>query len=73
MMTNKYISAMELRDHLIKKGLYHTAVRRALEDLSTDEVVSKELYEQVKWERDTALKQLDELGISLGQKIEREE
>lgn len=43
------------------------------EDLSTDKVVSKELYEQVKWERDIALKQLDELGISLGQKIEREE
>lgn len=70
---NKYIRTEELKDLLISKGLYHTAVRRALEDLSTDEVVSKELYEQVKWERDVALKQLDELGISLGQKIEREE
>jgi len=70
---NKYIRTEELKDLLISKGLYHTVVRRALEDLSTDEVVSKELYEQVKWERDVALKQLDELGISLGQKIEREE
>ena len=67
---NEYIRTEELKDLLISKGLYHTAIRRALEDLSTDEVVSKELYEQIKWERDVALKQLEKLSVSLGEKVE---
>ena len=32
------------------------------------DAVSKSLYDQIKWERDIALSQLEELGISLGQK-----
>ena len=32
--------------------------------------VSKCLYEQIKWERDIAIEQLEELGLSLGQKVE---
>ena len=35
------------------------------------DAVSKSLYDQIKWERDIALGQLEELGISLGQKIDR--
>lgn len=34
------------------------------------DAVSKSLYDQIKWERDIALGQLEELGISLGQKID---
>lgn len=34
------------------------------------ESVSKGLYDQIKWERDIALEQLEELGLSLGQKID---
>lgn len=33
------------------------------------EIDYKELYEQVKWERDIAIEQLTELGYSLGEKI----
>ena len=34
------------------------------------DAVSKGLYDQIKWERDIALGQLEELGISFGQKID---
>jgi hypothetical protein len=36
----------------------------------TADVVSIEVFEQVKWERDTALKTLEEHGIGLGQKAD---
>ena len=32
--------------------------------------VPKGLFEQYKWERDVAIAQLNELGLSLGQKID---
>lgn len=38
--------------------------------LIADDVVSKELYEQIKWERDVALKQLERIGVSLGEKTD---
>ena len=34
------------------------------------DVVSREVFEQVKWERDTALQTLEEHGIGLGQKAD---
>lgn len=34
------------------------------------DVVSKDLYEQIKWERDVALAQLEEYGVSLGEKAD---
>ena len=34
------------------------------------DAVSKSLYDQIKWERDIALEQLEELGIGLGRKID---
>ena len=34
------------------------------------DVVSKGLYEQIKWERDVALTQLEEYGVSLGEKAD---
>lgn len=34
------------------------------------DVVSKGLYEQIKWERDVALAQLEEYGMSLGEKAD---
>lgn len=36
----------------------------------TADVVSREVFEQVKWERDTALQTLREHGIGLGQKAD---
>ena len=34
------------------------------------DVISKGLYEQIKWERDVALTQLEEYGVSLGEKAD---
>lgn len=44
---------------------------KALEQESCDDTVSRGVFEQVMWERDTAIEQLRELGYELGQKIEK--
>ena len=41
-----------------------------IDKLPTEDVVSRELFDQIKWERDIALGQLEELGIGFGQKID---
>ena len=51
--------------HPIKEALY--AARRAL----AQESVSLEVYKQVAFERDIAIKQLHELGYEFGEKIEQ--
>ena len=33
------------------------------------DVVSREVFEQVMWERDVALKQLEDLGVGFGEKV----
>ena len=43
---------------------------KSIDRASTKDVVSKELYEQTKWERDIALSQLEKLGLGLGEKID---
>lgn len=35
-----------------------------------EDIVSKSLYDQIKWERDIAIEQLEKLGIGFGQKID---
>lgn len=39
-------------------------------NMPTIDVVSKGLFDQIKWERDVAIEQLKELGLSFGQKID---
>lgn len=46
----------------------YKAIRKRLKGLPDADVVSREVFEQVKWERDTALKTLEEHGIGFGQK-----
>ena len=41
-----------------------------IEDMPSVAVVSRGLYEQIKWERDIALEQLESYGISLGSNAE---
>lgn len=43
---------------------------QALEQEPCNDTVSREVFKQVMWERDTAIEQLRELGYGLGQKIE---
>ena len=45
-------------------------VIQRIRNAPTVEVVSRDLFEQYKWERDIAISQLEELGLSLGQKID---
>lgn len=45
-------------------------VIKALEQEPCDDCVSRGVFEQVVWERDTAIEQLRKLGYELGQKIE---
>lgn len=52
-------------DNIKHKG---KAIRKRLKELPPEDVVSREVFEQFKWERDTALKTLEEHGIGLGQK-----
>lgn len=54
------------------EGIKHKgkAIRKRLKELPTEDVVSREVLEQVKWERDTALKTLEEHGIGLGERKE---
>lgn len=35
-----------------------------------EDVVSKGLFDQLKWERDIAIEQLEKLGVGFGQKID---
>lgn len=44
---------------------------KALEQELCNDTVSRGVFEQVMWERDTAIEQLRELGYELGQKIEK--
>ena len=41
-----------------------------LDSIPAADVISKGLYEQIKWERDVALAQLEEYGVSLGEKAD---
>ena len=62
-----HIIDLVMKDENIKrKG---KAIRKRLKDLPGADVVSMETFAQVKWERDMALKTLEEHGIGLGQKV----
>ena len=52
--------------NLDRTTLINTALDVAIESL-------KQPYDQVKWERDLAISQLEELGYSLGEKVEEED
>ena len=42
----------------------------AIMDCPTVDAVPRKVFDQIKWERDIALGQLEKLGISLGQEID---
>lgn len=71
--------AIDLLDNLIgmvddnHDSDYDTAIKmaiKALEQKPCDDTVSRGVFEQVMWERDTAIEQLRKLGYELGQKVE---
>jgi hypothetical protein len=52
------------------KAFSSVLIYEAIKQAPTADVVSREVFEQVKWERDTALQTLEEHGIGLGQKTD---
>ena len=52
--------------------LLNIIIAGCIDDTPTADVVSREVFEQVKWERDTAIQQLEELGYGLGERREDE-
>lgn len=80
---SRYIDADDFAERMLK--IWDTAEERKkmeivsvianivipmLVDTPTANVVSKELFEQVKWERDIAIGQVREIGCELGQKMD---
>ena len=65
----KYVKLNDIIETLEHEWGYE-GMREDLYNLPTADVVSREVFEQVKWERDTALQTLEEHGIGLGQKAD---
>lgn len=51
------------------KSIYSLALK-AVNDCPTVDAVSRGVHEQVRWERDVAIEQLESYGVSLGGKAE---
>ena len=66
----KYIDVEELLQKLPNDLPYKASVKRVLIQAPAEEVVSKELLEQYKYERDVAVDQLHSYGVELGEKKE---
>lgn len=46
------------------------SIRVFIENIPASDVVSREEYEQVRWERDVAIEQLSQIGKSFGEKMD---
>ena len=56
-----------LRETHFQKGIFpHKRLKKEIEAQPTVEAVSKGCHDQVRWERDVAIKQLEEHGIPFG-------
>ena len=67
-----YIKRADAIKAIIRKHDEVLSVAEAIEDLESvpsADVVTREQYEQIHWERDVALHQLEEIGKGLGEKM----
>ena len=69
LLADKFISATALTEDLLNKSFYPAIVKRSIEEAPAVDAVSRDLFEQIKWERDIAMEQLAEHGIPLGAKM----
>ena len=78
----RYIDADEFKDWLLKNSITEEEIwesrcicnwvdAQPTADVVPMEVVPMEVIEQIKWERDTAVEQLKELGYGLGEKVNK--
>ena len=66
----RYINVDKTLKRLPNDLPYKASVKRVLIQAPTEEVVSKDLFEQYKYERDVAIDQLQSYGVELGAKKE---
>lgn len=69
-MTKEYIEREKLLQDIEHYHLSDGKFQHWVEIQPAADVISKGLYEQIKWERDVALAQLEEYGVSLGEKAD---
>ena len=67
-MEKRYIDPMRLKMSIVSNE--NKTLEEIIDDEPTVAVVSKALFDQIKWERDVAIAQLEELGICFGEKID---
>lgn len=67
-MNKRYIDPIELKMSIVLNT--DKTLEEIIDNEPAVEVVSKGLFDQIKWERDIAIEQLNELGISFGEKID---
>lgn len=67
---DKLLEYVELFTPTINGETTMQCVKTAIRNAPTADVVSQEVYEQLKWERDTAIKQLQSYGVGLGENKE---
>ena len=71
----RLIDADALREDWLQNGeneyIYDAnAFLESIDDAPTLEAIPKGAYEQVKWERDMAIQQLNDYGVQLGEKTD---
>lgn len=71
----RLIDADALREDWLQNGeneyVYDAnAFLESIDDAPTVEAIPKGVYEQVKWERDMAVQQLNDYGVQLGEKAD---
>lgn len=59
-----------IRDDLDINGRNFAIMKRHIDNAKAADAVSRGVFDQVMWERNVAIGQLEELRLSLGQKIE---
>ena len=62
----------DVEDEYGKRTDAVVACKIAVEQTPTADVVPKDVYDQIKWERDMALDTLREHGLELGERVEKE-
>ena len=72
-MQEEYIEGEGYERHPLPEWYALDKAIELLEQQPSDDSVFKNLWAQVKWERDVAIEQLEQLGYSLGEKIRTSE
>lgn len=80
---SRYIDADDFAERMLKQwntadeekkleivSVIANIVTPILVSIPTANVVSKDLFEQIKWERDIAIGQLEDLGIAFAEKVD---